>query len=39
MQSFIILSAAFSTFLWVLDTDMRHNVGSWQRAPMFNVLR
>jgi hypothetical protein len=39
MQGILILSVAFSTFLWVLDGEMRQSAGSWQSAPLFGVLR
>lgn len=39
MHSFLILSAAFSTFLWIMDSELRSSAGSWHSAPMFGVLR
>jgi hypothetical protein len=39
MQSFLVLSVAFSTFLWMMDAEMRFSAGSWQSAPLFGVLR
>jgi hypothetical protein len=39
MQGIIVLSAAFSAFLWVMDGEMRFSAGSWQSAPMFGVLK
>lgn len=39
MQSFLLLSAVLTFALWVQDGISRTSAGSWQSAPLFDVLK